>query len=287
MQYTSRFIPILGLMLAHTAAATPLWWAQSAIQSQVNNVFTTLDSGQVQQINVVSSGPIDLSGTTFLGGGGINGHYSTFITASAALGLLTGAANAAEDFTQYQVAPSSTSLAVRFFDTVTLNSASVPLGTFVDVTVTLVFTDDLIAGPTTCCANAQINGTGAFSPINYADQVGSGAAIAHSVTAPYHFLWAIGTQNPIGAFLSFDATSSPGCCNILSGSSAVNWAQAQFFIDTPAGVSADAASGKSYATSAASASAPEPAPGMLAGLGLVLTCAVRRKLFRFTQKEKA
>lgn len=255
-------------MGAANLRAAPDHWVQASVQARGNGVTSPADSGQLAG-PVASAGPVGWHGLT------ASNQWDSSISGSAAYGHLWGQgfATQAFDASVFPVQSDvSTHDAIQFFDTITLHSAKLPVGSPVTLQATLTLADDLSAGPTTCCANVIAHGTHDFSTLSASDQAGQGAHIAHSVSQTVQLLWFTGAANPVGGYLLVDAGSSPGCCFNTSGGSRFDLADTRFTLSLPAGVSLSSASGFDYAPPV-----PEPSVSVLLACGVA---ALARRLAR-------
>lgn len=237
-------------------------WVQAFVDARGGGLTQQQDSGQVDGPQA-SAGPLGFHVADAFG------SFDSNITGNAAYGHLWGQASAAQTSPVFPRQSDANADSVAFQDRLTLTSASLAPGSFVPLQVTMVLTDKLSAGPTTCCANVIVNGRHGFSGFNAGDQAGAGQVIDHQITRVFDLLWAIGAPHDIGAILFYDVGSSPGI-NDISGSSRVDLADARFTLQLPSGVGQIAASGHDY-----TAAVPEPAAGTLMALSLAGLLALR------------
>lgn len=259
---------LAALLGATVAEAAPDHWVQAFVDARGNGVTLQDDSGQVVGPQA-SAGPVGFNVVDAFG------SFSSSIQASAGYGHLSGSAAAAQDSPFFVRQSDANADSVTFMDRLTLHSSTLPVGTAVDLSVTMQLTDKLSSGPNTCCSNVIVNGRNGFV-FAYGDQAQAGQTIDHQVVQTKALTWFIGQPKDVGAILFFDVGSSPGCCNSHTGGSRVDLADVQFWLNLPAGVTVSSASGASYA-------APVPEPGtallMLAGAPLLAMAArrVRRR----------
>ena len=248
MRNLVRFTLVAALSAALGHAA-PLFWVQAQVQVRNGILITNPDTGQ-QQAASVTVGPVGFNIDD------ANGTHNANITATAALGHLFGSADAFDQFVQGPIGPNASTLLLRWADTITPLSPTLPDNTFVEVLATLVLSDTLTALPATCCSNANATGF----ELAVGDQAFGGNTISHTVIETTHLFLSIGNPIQVGGSFFFDAGSSAGNSPGKTGGSTVN-ADLRFFLDplTP-DVSLSSASGASYASAVA---APEPGAGSL------------------------
>ena len=265
-----RLAPLACLAALATtggAQAASDHWVQAFVDARGGGVTQQQDSGQI-------NGPLASAGPLGFQVADAFGSYDSSIVGSAAFGHLWGNASAAQTSPVFPRQSDANADSVAFQDRLTLTSATLAPGSFVPLQVTMVLTDQLSAGLSTCCANVIVNGRHSFSGFNAADQAGAGQSISHQITRVFDLLWAIGTPQDIGAILFYDVGSSPGV-NGISGGSRVDLADVSFTLQLPNGVGQIAASGHDY-----TAAVPEPAPGQLMALGLAGLLALGRLSIR-------
>ena len=257
----------LGAMATGGAQAASDHWVQAFVDARGNGQTLQTDSGQID-------GPLASAGPLGFHIADAFGSVDSSITGNAGYGHLWGTASAAQTSPVFPRQSDANADSVAFRDSLTLTSASLAPGSFVPLQVTMVLTDQLSAGPGTCCANVAVNGRYSFSGFNGGDQAGAGQSISHQITRVFELLWPIGTPQDIGAILFYDVGSSPGI-NDFSGGSRVEVADVSFTLSLPSGVGQIAASGHDY-----TAAVPEPTAGMLLALGLAGLLTLRRLSIR-------
>lgn len=260
-----------GLVSAVFTFTAPL--AQAATDHSVQASVTArgFNSSQSQDTGAID-GPTATAGPVGFNVIDAFGSFSSGVTATAGYGHLYGQAHAAQFSPTFARQSDASTDLVQFLDRITLTSASLAAGTPVDLSVTLVFTDRLSAGPDTCCSNAIVNGLMGFTGMNAADQAGPAQSIDHTKIVKKSLLWLIGAPNDVGARLTFNANSSPGASSFTGGSQ-VDWVDALFYLTLPSGVGLVSASGATYAATPA---VPEPASAWLLALGGVAGLVARR-----------
>ena len=255
-------------LLGANAIAGVDHYVQVDIDARGGNLTQRVDSGPVNGPSV-TVGPLGFDVFT------PTSHYGSSIAGTATYGHLTGKAsafqiNAPNSFAVQSDA--STDFGVRFLDTITLQAANLAPGTFVTLSMTMDYHDDLMADTPTCCSNTDVQGIASLGGFQLGHQAQPGQHLVHHQIVGHNLNWAIGQANTIGAFLVFDAGSSPGCCNgPMIGGSSVNLIDATFQLTLPPGVSAIAASGHDY-----TAAVPEPASAGLLLAGALALAARRR-----------
>ena len=247
-------LALLGALAAPAARAAPDHWVQAFVDARGNGTTLQQDSGQVAGPSV-TSGPIGFHVADAFG------SFDSDILGGAAYGHLWGWADAAQTSPFFARQSDANADSVAFQDRLTLVSNTLAPGTAVDLSVTMVLTDQLSGGPTTCCANVAVNGHGGFV-FALGDQAGLGQSIQHRIVQTKPLVWFVGTPTDVGAILFFDVGSSPGV-NSSTGSSRVDLADVVFYLTLPAGVSLVSASGASYA-----APVPEPSSAALLAAGI-------------------
>lgn len=208
MRYLLMSASISIAVTATFAHASPLYFVQAQTQARVENNIASPDTGQVQAISV----------TTGLVGFDLNdatGIHSAHITATAAEGHLYGSADAFSHFVNLPVTADATTLLLRFFDTITVNSATLAPGTPVNILATMALTDTLTSQAATCCANADGSGMG----MAVGDQAGPGVTISHTVIQHAPLIWLVGSANLFAGSLAFDTGSSAGVSPAQTGGS--------------------------------------------------------------------
>jgi len=262
-----RAVPMLmtfALLGVGAAQAASDHWVQAFVDARGNGVTLQDDSGQVAGPQV-SAGPVGFSVVDQFG------SFSSSIQASATYGHLSGSAFAAQDSPFFARQSDANADSVAFQDRITLLSSTLPAGSLVNLSVTMLLTDKLSSGPNTCCSNVIVNGRYGFV-FAYGDGAQAGQTIDHQVMQTKALSWFIGQPNDVGAILFFDVGSSPGCCNNVTGDSRVDLADVQFWLTLPQGVTLQSASGASYAMPV-----PEPGTALLMSAGVALFL-VRRRL---------
>ena len=264
-------VAVAGLAAAVLTFTAPL--AQAAADHSVRAAVTArgFNSSQSQDTGAID-GPTATAGPVGFSVVDAFGSFSNGITATASYGHLYGQANAAQNSPVFVRQSDASTDLLQFLDRITLTSASLAAGTLVDLTVTMVLTDRLSAGPTTCCSNVGVNGLLGLSGLNAGDQAGPAQSIDHTKTVQASLKWLIGAPNDIGGRMFFDAGSSPGV-NSFTGGSQVDMADALFYLTLPSGVGLVSASGAAYAATPA---VPEPASAWLLALGSVAGLVARR-----------
>jgi hypothetical protein len=256
-------LAICTLLGAAAAQAASDHWVQAFVDARGNGVTLQDDSGQVAGPQA-DAGPVGFNVVDPFG------SFSSSIQASASYGHLWGSAFAAQDSPFFARQSDANADYLAFQDRITLLSSTLPQGTAVDLSVTMLLTDKLSSGPNTCCSNVAVNGRQGFV-FAYGDQAQAGQTIAHQVMQTKALTWFIGQPNDVGAILFFDVGSSPGCCNAHTGDSRVDLADVQFWLNLPLGVSLQSASGASYAMPV-----PEPGSALLMAAGVALGLLRRR-----------
>ena len=260
----------LGLLAAAAVPALAAHSVQSVVTVHDQGAPDTQDTGVLSGLSATASRSFDVV-TQF-------GFKRADISATAQYGHLFGTASAAKSNATFLYAADATTERVEFMDQITLTSATLAIGTPVDLMVTLLFSDDLSAGPGTCCSNTGVNGLFAFSGINASDQAGSvQQSINRTLIRTVAAQWFIGAINNVGGRLFMDAGSSGGVIP-SDGSSRVDKLDALFYLTLPGDVKLVSDSGALYAAPTVPTTAvPAPMPAtLIASAGLLLLGLHRR-----------